>query len=81
MQRMKDFIVSFLEVHKLCIIKEYISFKTQIFLNCLIINQAPHFQATISRESYQLLRKFCRFDDTETRNEIKNDKFALIGKL
>ena len=43
--------------------------------------QAPHFQATISRESYQLLRKFCRFDDTETRNEIKNNKFAFIRKL
>ena len=52
--------------------------------------QLAHFRITISRDRYQLLIKFCLFDDIEIRNQKKKNKnknknkkkkFVTIQKL
>ena len=41
----------------------------------------PHFKAALSRDRLLLLIKFCRFDDVNTRDDQKDDRFGHIREV
>ena len=41
----------------------------------------PHFKAALSHDRLLLLIKFCRFDDVNTRDDRKDDRFGYICKV
>ena len=41
----------------------------------------PHFKAAISRDRLLLLIKFCRFDDVQTKDARKDDRFGHIREV
>ena len=41
----------------------------------------PHFQAALSRDRLLLLIKFCRFDDVNTSDDRKDDRFGHIREV
>ena len=41
----------------------------------------PHFKAALSRDRYLLLINFCRFDDVNTRDDRKDDRFGHICEV
>ena len=41
----------------------------------------PHFKAAWSRDRLLLLIKFCRFNDVNTRNDRKHDRFGDIREI
>ena len=41
----------------------------------------PHFRAALSRNRLLLLINFCRFDDVNTRNDRKDDRFGHIREV